>query len=177
MAVFAGTDQGCANWEVVEETEKYIQESCADKGTMQARIRSKPVEGLNIIVVESPEEKKQNPIKKFRDKVEETDKATAKVEKLEKIEKEVIVTEKKVKELKEEKDVAEKVEEKVDRIIEEKKLAETPVEETTKPEIKKESAKKEVDDKADQKLVEEATEKEWAAVSYTHLTLPTIYSV
>jgi outer membrane protein TolC len=164
IAVFAETDQGCANWEVVEETEKYIQESCADKGTMQARIRSKPVEGLNIIVVESPEEKKQNPIKKFRDKVEETDKATAKVEKLEKIEKEVIVTEKKVKELKEEKDVAEKVEEKVDRIIEEKKLAETPVEETTKPEIKKEIAKKEVNDKADKKLVEEATEKEWADV-------------
>ena len=164
MAVFAGTDQGCANWEVVEETDKYIQESCADDGKMQARIRSKPVEGLNIIVVESPEEKKHNPIKKFRDKVEETDKATAKVEKLEKIEKEVIVTEKKVKELKEEKDVAEKVEEKVDRIIEEKKLAETPVEETTKPEIKKEIAKKEVDDKADKKLVEEATEKEWADV-------------
>ena len=164
MAVFAETDQGCANWEVVEETDKYIQESCADDGKMQARIRSKPVEGLNIIVVESPEEKKQNPIKKFRDKVEETDKATAKVEKLEKIEKEVIVTENKVKELKEEKDVAEKVEEKVDRVINEKKLAETPVEETTKPEIKKEIAKKEVDDKADAKLVEEATEKEWADV-------------
>ena len=164
VAVFAETDQGCANWEVVEETDKYIQESCADDGKMQARIRSKPVEGLNIIVVESPEEKKQNPIKKFRDKVEETDKATAKVEKLEKIEKEVIVTENKVKELKEEKDVAEKVEEKVDRVINEKKLAETPVEETTKPEIKKEIAKKEVDDKADAKLVEEATEKEWADV-------------
>ena len=73
MAVFAETDQGCSNWEVVEETDKYIQESCADDGKMQARIRSKPVEGLNIIVVESPEEKKQNPIKKFRDKVEETD--------------------------------------------------------------------------------------------------------
>ena len=164
MAVFAETDQGCANWEVVEETDKYIQESCADDGKMQARIRSKPVEGLNIIIVESPEEKKQNPIKKFRDKVEETDKATAKVEKLEKIEKEVIVTEKKVKELQEEKDVAEKVEEKVARVIEEKKLAETPVEETTKPKIKKEIAKKEVDDKADAKLVEEATEKEWADV-------------
>ena len=61
VAVFAETDQGCSNWEVVEETDKYIQESCADAGKMQARIRSKPVEGLNIIVVESPEEKKQNP--------------------------------------------------------------------------------------------------------------------
>ena len=164
MAVFAETDQGCANWEVVEETDKYIQESCADAGKMQARIRSKPVEGLNIIVVESPEEKKQNPIKKFKDKVEETDKAIAKVEKIEKIEKEVIVTEKKVKELKEEKDVAEKVEEKVEKAIEDKKLAETPVEDTAKPEVKKEIAKKEQYKKSDEKLVDEATEKEWADV-------------
>ena len=162
IAVFAETDQGCANWEVVEETEKYIQESCADTGKMQARIRSKPVEGLDIIVVESPEEKKQNPIKKFKDKVEETDKATAKVEKIEKIEKEVIVTEKKVQELKQEKDVAEKVEEKVEKAIEDKKLSETSVEDTAKPEIKKEIAKKEQYKKSDEKLVKEATEKEWA---------------
>jgi len=162
VAVFAETDQGCANWEVVEETEKYIQESCADTGKMQARIRSKPVEGLNIIVVESPEEKKQNPIKKFKDKVEETDKATAKAEKIEKIEKEVIVTEKKVEELKQEKDVAEKVEEKVEKAIEDKKLSETSVEDTAKPEIKKEIAKKEQYKKSDEKLVKEATEKEWA---------------
>ena len=164
VAVFAETDQGCANWEVVEETDKYIQESCADAGKMQARIRSKPVEGLNIVVVESPEEKKQNPIKKFKDKVEETDKATAKVEKIEKIEKEVIVTENKVKELKEEKNVAEKVEEKVEKAIEDKKLAETPVEDTAKPEVKKEIAKKEQYKKSDEKLVDEATEKEWADV-------------
>ena len=164
VAVFAETDQGCANWEVVEETDKYIQESCADAGKMQARIRSKPVEGMNIIVVESPEDKKQNPIKKFKDKVEETDKATAKVEKIEKIEKEVIVTENKVKELKEEKNVAEKVEEKVEKAIEDKKLAETPVEDTAKPEVKKEIAKKEQYKKSDEKLVEEATEKEWADV-------------
>ena len=164
IAVFAETDQGCSNWEVVEETDKYIQESCADAGKMQARIRSKPVEGLNIVVVESPEEKKQNPIKKFKDKVEETDKATAKVEKIEKIEKEVIVTENKVKELKEEKNVAEKVEEKVEKAIEDKKLAETPVEDTAKPEVKKEIAKKEQYKKSDEKLVEEATEKEWADV-------------
>jgi adhesin transport system outer membrane protein len=122
-------------------------------------VKQKPVEGLNIIVVESPE-KKENPIKKFKDKVEETPKATAKVEKLEKIEQEVIVTEKKVKELKEEKDVAEKVEEH----IENKKLAETPVEETQKPIIKEEIAKVEEEKKADEKLVEQATEKEWADV-------------
>ena len=164
VAVFAETDQGCANWEVVEETDKYIQESCADDDKMQARIRSKPVEGLNIIVVESPEEKKQKPIKKFKDKVEETDKAIAKVEKIEKIEKEVIITEKKVKELKEEKDVAEKVEEKVSKVIEEKKLSKTVVEDTAKPEVKKEIAKKEQYKKSDEKLVQEATEKEWADV-------------
>ena len=162
VAVFAETDQGCANWEVVEETDKYIQESCADAGKMQARIRSKPVEGMNIIVVESPEDKKQNPIKKFKDKVEETDKATAKVEKIEKIEKEVIVTENKVKELKEEKNVAEKVEEKLEKVIEDKKLSETPVDDTAKPEVKKEIAKKEQYKKSDEKLVEEATDKEWA---------------
>jgi len=160
IAVFAEDSGGC-QWEVVEETETYIQEKCGDN---QARIRSKPVEGLNIVTVEAPKKKKENPIKKFKDKVEDAPKATAKVEKLEKIEKEVIVTEKKVKELKEEKNVAEKVEEKVEKAIEEKKLAETPVEEIEKPEVKKEIAKKEVDAKADEKLVEEATEKEWADV-------------
>jgi len=160
IAVFAEDSGGC-EWEVVEETETYIQEKCGDN---QARIRSKPVEGLTIEIVEAPKKKKENPIKKFKDKVEDAPKANAKVEKLEKIEKEVIVTEKKVKELKEEKNVAEKVEEKVEKAIEEKKLAETPVEEIEKPEVKKEIAKVEVDAKADEKLVEQATEKEWADV-------------
>ena len=156
VSVFAEDSEGC-KWETVEETKTYIQEKCGDN---QARIRSKPVEGLNIITVEAPEKSKENPIKKFKDKVEEAPKATAKVEKLEKIEQEVIVTEKKVKELKEEKDVAEKVEEH----IENKKLAETPVEETQKPIIKEEIAKVEEEKKADEKLVKEATEKEWADV-------------
>ena len=160
IAVFAEDSGGC-EWEVVEETETYIQEKCGDN---QARIRSKPVEGLNIVTVEAPKKKKENPIKKFKDKVEDAPKATAKVEKLEKIEKEVIVTEKKVKELKEEKNVAEKVEEKVEKAIEEKKLAETPVEETEKPIIKEEIAKVEEEKKSDEKLVEQATEKEWAEV-------------
>jgi adhesin transport system outer membrane protein len=156
VSVFAEDSEGC-KWETVEETKTYIQEKCGDN---QARIRSKPVEGINIEIVEAPEKSKENPIKKFKDKVEETPKATAKVEKLEKIEQEVIVTEKKVKELKEEKDVAEKVEEH----IENKKLAETPVEETQKPIIKEEIAKVEEEKKADEKLVKEATEKEWADV-------------
>ena len=160
IAVFAEDSGGC-EWEVVEETETYIQEKCGDN---QARIRTKTPEGLNIVTVEAPKKKKENPIKKFKDKVEDAPKATAKVEKLEKIEQEVIVTEKKVKELKEEKNVAEKVEEKVEKAIEEKKLAETPVEEIEKPEVKKEIAKKEEEKKADEKLVEQATEKEWADV-------------
>ena len=157
VSVFADDDVDGCKWETVEETKTYIQEKCGDN---QARIRSKPVEGLNIITVEAPEKSKENPIKKFKDTVEETPKATAKVEKLEKIEQEVIVTEKKVKELKEEKDVAKKVEEH----IENKKLAETPVEETQKPIIKEEIAKVEEEKKADEKLVKEATEKEWADV-------------
>ena len=178
IAVFAETDQGCSNWEVVEETDTYIMENCMGGDNFSARIRTKMPEGIDIEVVEAPEKSKENPIKKFKDKVEEAPKATAKVEKLEKIEQEVLVTEKKVKELKEEqekiilplpkpkleKDIAEKVEEKVEKAIEEKKLAETPVEETTKPEVKKEIAKVEEDKKSDETLVEKATEKEWADV-------------
>jgi len=156
IAVFAEDSGGC-EWETVEETKTYIQEKCGDN---QVRIKSKPIEGMNIVTVEAPEKSKENPIKKFKDKVEQAPKATAKVEKLEKIEQQVIVTENKVKELKEEKDVAEKVEEH----IENKKLAETPVEETQKPIIKEEIAKVEEEKKADEKLVKEATEKEWADV-------------
>ena len=178
MAVFAEGDQGC-EWKTFEETDTYVMENCVkEDGSYSARVRQKPVEGLNIIVVESPEKKKENPIKKFKDKVEEAPKATAKVEKLEKIEQEVIVTEKKVKKLKIEKAVEEKqkieqeetktvdvkVEEKIEKAIEEKKLAETPVEETTKPKVKKEIAKKDKDKKADKKLVEKAEEKAWADV-------------
>ncbi|MBG11524.1 MAG: hypothetical protein CMD92_10255, partial [Gammaproteobacteria bacterium] len=164
MAVFAEDhDYGC-RWETVEETDQYIQEQCVGGDGFQARIRSKTPEGLNIITVEAPEKSKENPIKKFKDKVEEAPKATAKVEKLEKIEQEVMVTEKKVKELKEQKDIAEKVEEKIEKAIEEKKLAETPVEETEKPIIKEEIAKVEEEKKSDDKLVEQATEKEWADV-------------
>ena len=70
-------------------------------GGYQARVRTKPVEGLDIVVVEAPK-KKENPIKEFKDKVAETEKSTAKVEKIEKIEQEVIVTEKKIEKLKEE---------------------------------------------------------------------------
>ena len=143
IAVFAEDSEGC-KWETVEETKTYIQEKCGDN---QARIRSIPPEGLDITVVEAPKSNKENPIKQFKDKVEEAPTATAKVKKLEKIEQEVISTEDKVKEH-----------------IENKQLAETPVEETQKPIIKEEIAKVKEEKKADEKLVKEATEKEWADV-------------
>ena len=156
VAVFADEEAGC-EWKTFEETDTYIMENCTHPdGGYQARGRSKPVEGLDIIIVEAPK-KKENPIQEFKDKVEEAPKIVEKIEKIEKIEQEVIVTEKKVeklvveKELKEkekieykiksihddqpEKSVAEKVEEKVEQAIEEKQLAKTPVEDTQKPEI------------------------------------------
>ena len=143
IAAFAEDSEGC-KWETVEETKTYIQEKCGDS---QHRIRSIPPEGLDITVVEAPKSNKENPIKQFKDKVEEAPTATAKVKKLEKIEQEVISTEDKVKEH-----------------IENKQLAETPVEETQKPIIKEEIAKVKEEKKADEKLVKEATEKEWADV-------------
>ena len=143
IAVFAEDSGGC-EWEVVEVTETYIQEKCGDN---QVRIKSKPIEGMNIEIVEAPKNKKNNPIKEFKDKVEKAPKVIEKVEKLEKIEQEVIATEDKVKEH-----------------IEKKKLAETPVAETTKPKVKKEIAKKQVDIKSDEKLVKQATEKAWSDV-------------
>ena len=147
VAVLAEEDAGC-EWKTFEETDTYVMENCTHPdGGYQARVRQKPVEGLNITVVEAPK-KKENPIKEFKDKVEEAPKVVEKLEKIEKVEQEVIVTEKKVKELKEEKDVAEKVE----QHIENKKLAETPVVEIHKPIIKEEIAKIEEEKKANEKL-------------------------
>ena len=177
VAVFAETDQGC-EWKTFEETDTYIMENCVHPdGGYQARVRQKPVEGLNIIKVEAPK-KKENPIQEFKDKVEEAPKIAEKIEKIEKVEQEVIVTEKKIEKLKVEKAIEDKkiieaednktvdvkVEEKIEKAIEEKQLAETPVKETEKPIVKEEIAKKEEDKKADEKLVEQATEKEWAEV-------------
>ena len=82
VAVFAEDDAGC-EWKTFEETDTYIMENCTHPdGGYQARVRSKPVEGLDIIIVEAPK-KKENPIQEFKDKVAETDKSTAKVEKIE----------------------------------------------------------------------------------------------
>ena len=165
VAVLADSHDGCSNWQVVEETDKYIQETCADEGSLQARIRSKPVDGINIDIVEAPK-KKANPIQEFKDKVKEAPKATAKVEKLEKIEEEVIVTENKVKELKEKNDKViiavptPKTEKDVVVKVEEKQVPETPAKDTEKQIVKEQTAKEE----AEKKLVEETTEKEWAEV-------------
>ena len=79
IAVFAEDSGGC-EWEVVEVTETYIQEKCGDN---QVRIKSKPIEGMNIEIVEAPKNKKNNPIKEFKDKVEKAPKVIEKVEKLE----------------------------------------------------------------------------------------------
>ena len=98
IAVFAEEENTGCKWEVVEETETYIQESCAgEDGSYQARIRSKPVDG-SIVIVEAPKKnkKKANPIQEFKDKVEEAPKVVEKVEKIEKIEEEVKITEKKI---------------------------------------------------------------------------------
>ena len=157
VAVLAEGDEGC-KWEIVEETERYLQEQCVGGDGYAARIRSKDINGeVNDIKIV---EKKENPIKKFKDKVQEAPKVAEKVEKVKEIEKEVTVTEKKIKELKEEKNIVEKVEEH----LENKKLAETPVEETTKPQVKKEIAKNKVDEKSDEKLVKQAEEKAWADI-------------
>ena len=99
IAVFAEEENKGCKWEVVEETETYIQESCVggEDGSFQARIRSKPVDG-SIVIVEAPKKhkKKANPIQEFKDKVEEAPKIVEKVEKIEKIEEEVKITEKKI---------------------------------------------------------------------------------
>ena len=111
IAVFAEEENKGCKWEVVEETETYIQESCVggEDGSFQARIRSKPVDG-SIVIVEAPKKnkKKANPIQKFKDKVEEAPKIVEKVEKIEKIEEEVKITEKKIENFKVNKELKEK---------------------------------------------------------------------
>ena len=68
IAVFAEEENKGCKWEVVEETETYIQESCVggEDGSFQARIRSKPVDG-SIVIVEAPKKnkKKANPIQEL----------------------------------------------------------------------------------------------------------------
>jgi outer membrane protein TolC len=145
-------------WQLVEETPTHVREQCKAGTGMGARIRTKNINGevgeFKVVGKEA------NPIKKFKDKVEEAPKVVEKVEKVQEIEKEVTVTEKKVKELKEEKSVVEKVE----QHVEEEQLAKIHIEDTAKPEIKKEIAKQEVDTKSDEKLVKQAEDKAWADI-------------
>ena len=186
IAVYAEEENKGCKWEVVEETETYIQESCVggEDGSFQARIRSKPVDG-SIVIVEAPKKnkKKANPIQEFKDKVEEAPKVVEKVEKIEKIEEEVKITEKKIEnfkvnnelkekqkleartnktETKDDKDLAEKVEEKVTNAIKNKELADVEVADVEKPELKTTIKENEDNAKATEKLVEKAEEKAWA---------------
>lgn len=143
IAVFAEEENKGCKWEVVEETETYIQESCVggEDGSFQARIRSKPVDG-SIVIVEAPKKnkKKANPIQEFKDKVEEAPKIVEKVEKIEKIEEEVKITEKKIENFK------------VNNELKEKQKLEAK---TTPTEPKEEK-------KITEKVVEKEEDKAWA---------------
>ena len=189
IAVFAEEENKGCKWEVVEETDTYIQESCVggEDGSFQARIRSKPVDG-SIVIVEAPKKnkKKANPIQEFKDKVENAPKIVEKVEKIEEIEEEVKKTEKKIENLKvnnelkekqklearsekkeivvEEKDIAEKVEEKVTNAIKNKELEDVAVADVEKPEVKDTIKQNKENAEATEKLVEQAEEKAWAEV-------------
>ena len=161
IAVFADDDvEGC-KWEVVEETETYIQESCAgEDGSYQARIRSKPIDG-SIIIVEAPKKskKKANPIQEFKDKVEEAPKIVEKVEKIEEIEKEVKETEKKIENLKVNNELKEKqkIESKTNKIfVRDDKEVKEFVDKKIVTKQNEENAK------ATEKLVEQAEEQAWA---------------
>jgi outer membrane protein TolC len=143
IAVFAEEENKGCKWEVVEETDTYIQESCVggEDGSFQARIRSKPVDG-SIVIVEAPKKnkKKANPIQEFKDKVEEAPKIVEKVEKIEKIEEEVKITEKKIENFK------------VNKELKEKQKLEAK---TTPTEPKEEK-------KITEKIVEKEEDKAWA---------------
>ena len=143
IAVFAEEENKGCKWEVVEETETYIQESCVggEDGSFQARIRSKPVDG-SIVIVEAPKKnkKKANPIQEFKDKVEEAPKIVEKVEKIEKIEEEVKITQKKIENFK------------VNNELKEKQKLEAK---TTPTEPKEEK-------KITEKVVEKEEDKAWA---------------
>ena len=84
-----GDPIGC-KWTVTEETDQYIMESC---GTSNARIRQKS----NIEITYIPQkEKLANPIDKFK-KIVITPEGVETEKEIKKIEKDVKITEKKVK--------------------------------------------------------------------------------
>ena len=111
-----GDPDGC-KWTVTEETDQYIMESC---GTTHARIRQKS----NIEITYVPQkEKLANPIEKYK-KIVETPESIETKKSIEQIEKDVKITEKKVKKVIEEKQLEKKqlIEQKVTTKIIEKKL-------------------------------------------------------
>ncbi len=60
VAVFAEDDAGC-EWKTFEETDTYIMENCVHRMVdIRPRVRQKPVEGLNIIIVEAPKKKQKS---------------------------------------------------------------------------------------------------------------------
>ena len=98
-------NKGC-KWETVEETEQFIREQCIGGGQLQVRMKSKPVEGVNIIEVENPKKKKSSPLKEVKEVVK-TKEAVKQQKEIVKVEKEVEKTAEKVKELKKEKVIKE----------------------------------------------------------------------
>ena len=95
-----GDPDGC-KWTVTEETDQYIMESC---GTTHARIRQKS----NIEITYVPQkEKLANPIEKYKEIVKTPESIETK-KSIEQIERDVKITEKKVKKIIKEKQLEEK---------------------------------------------------------------------
>jgi len=95
-----GDPDGC-KWTVTEETDQYIMESC---GSSNARIRQKS----NIEITYVPQkEKLANPIEEYK-KIVETPESIETKKSIEQIERDVKITEKKVKKIIEEKQLEEK---------------------------------------------------------------------
>jgi len=101
-----GDPDGC-KWTVTEETDQYIMESC---GTSNARIRQKS--NIEITYIPS-KEKLANPIEEYK-KIVETPESIETNKSIEQIESDVKITQKKVKKVIEEKQLAKK------KIIEQK---------------------------------------------------------
>ena len=78
VAVFAADDPDC-DWKTFEETDTYVMENCVTENGYSARVRQKPIDGVNIEIVEAPK-KKANPIQEFKDKVEEAPQIVEKIE-------------------------------------------------------------------------------------------------
>ena len=95
-----GDPEGC-KWTVTEETDQYIMESC---GSSNARIRQKS----NIETTYVPsKEKLANPIEEYK-KIVETPESIETKKNIEQIEKDIKITEKKVKKVIEEKQLEKK---------------------------------------------------------------------